>query len=190
MNIYENLLTFEGANFLLRGVQMQDADDLLKVYSDEKAVPFFNGDNCHGDDFHYTTIERMKEAIGFRLVSYENGYFVRWVIVCKKTNEAVGTIELFHRDDEAKDYDNCGLLRLDLRSDYEKADKIAEILTLSAKLTFDLFGDKLVTKVKANAIERLAAVKRLGFVLPKIALKGNEGEAFNDYYVLRSGDKQ
>ena len=185
MNVYENLITVESKNFTLRGVEMKDAEDLLKVYSDEKAVPFFNGDNCHGDDFHYTTLERMKEAIGFWLFSYEHGYFVRWAIVCKATNEAVGTIELFHRDDDIADYDNCGLLRLDVRSDYEKADAIAEILTLAAQLTFDLFGDKVVTKVKINATERLAAVKRLGFTLPKVALKGNEGEEFNDYYVLR-----
>ena len=51
MNVYENLQAFESENFLLRGVQMQDAEDLLKVYSDEKAVAFFNGDNCHGDNF-------------------------------------------------------------------------------------------------------------------------------------------
>lgn len=190
MNIYENLLTFESANFLLRGVTMADVEDLLKVYSDEKAVPYFNGDNCHGDDFHYTTLERMKEAIDFWLFSYDNGYFVRWAIVCKQTGEAIGTIELFHREDEVEDYDNCGLLRLDLRSDFEKTDVITEILTVVSRLTFDLFGDKVVTKVKANATERLAAVKQLGFVLPKIALKGNAGEIFDDYYVLRSGEKQ
>ena len=190
MNVYENLVTVEGKNFVLRGVVMEDASDLLKVYSDEKAVPFFNGDNCHGDDFHYTTLERMKEAIGFWLFSYENGYFVRWAIVSKATNEAVGTIELFRREDEMAEYDNCGLLRLDLRSDFEKADFIVEILTLAARLTFDLFGDKVVTKVKANATERLAAVKKLGFVLPKVALKGNAGELFDDYYVLRSGVKR
>ena len=58
MDVYKNLPAFASAHFLLRGVTMADAEDLLKVYSDEKAVPFFNGDNCHGDDFHYTTLER------------------------------------------------------------------------------------------------------------------------------------
>ena len=185
MNIYKNLLAFESANFLLRGVQMQDADDLLKVYSDEKAVPFFNGDNCHGDNFHYTTLERMKEAISFWLFSYDNGYFVRWSIVCKKTNEAIGTIELFHREDTVEEYDNCGLLRIDIRSDFEKADVLAEILSLITGFVFDLFGDKLVTKVKNNATERLAAITRLGFTHPQKVLKGNQGEVFDDYYVLK-----
>ena len=41
----------------------------------------------------------------------------------KETHEAIGTIELFHRD--AADYfTDCGLLRLDIRSDYEMSDKI------------------------------------------------------------------
>ena len=190
MNVYENLPTVESGNFVLRGVKVEDAQDLLKVYSDEKAVPFFNGDNCHGDDFHYTSLERMKEAIGFWLFSYDNGYFVRWAIVSKATNEAVGTIELFHREDEIADYDNCGLLRLDLRSDFENVCAITEILKLVAQLTFDLFGDKVVTKVKSNATERLEAVKKLGFVLPPKPLKGNAGELFDDYYVLRAGDKR
>lgn len=185
MNVYEHLPTVESKNFVLRGVVMQDAEDLLKVYSDLIAVPFFNGDNCHGDDFHYTTLERMKEAIGFWLFSYDNGYFVRWSIVSKATDEAIGTIELFHREDDIEEYDNCGLLRLDLRSDFEHSDAIAEILTLAAQLTFELFGDKVVTKVKNNATERLKAVEKLGYTLPKVALKGNQGEAFYDYYVLR-----
>ena len=185
MNVYEKLPTFESANFILRGVQIEDAQDLLKVYSDEKAVLFFNGDNCHGDDFHYTTLERMKEAISFWLFSYDNGYFVRWAIVCKLTGEAIGTIELFHRDDTVEDYDNCGLLRLDLRSDFEKTDVISELLLIIAQLTFELFGDKVVTKVKSNATERLAAIRGIGFSLPKIGLNGNQGEVFDDYYVLR-----
>ena len=185
MNIYENLQTFESANFLLRGVNAKDAEDLLKVYSDEQAVPFFNGDNCHGDDFHYTTLERMKEAIKFWLFSYDNGYFVRWSIVFKQTNEAIGTIELFHREDTIEEYDNCGLLRLDLRSDFEKADVITEILSLIAEFVFNLFGDKVVTKVWDNATERLAAIKRLGFKRPNVGLIGNQGEVFNDYYILR-----
>lgn len=185
MNIYKNLQSFESANFLLRGVQMKDAEDLLKVYSDEKAVLNFNGDNCHGDDFHYTTLERIKEAVSFWLFSYDNGYFVRWSVVCKKTNEAIGTIELFHREDTVEEYDNCGLLRLDLRSDFEKADLIEEILKLITEFVFDLFGDKVVTKVRSNAFERFAAITRLGFKRPEIALKGNQGEVFDDYYVLR-----
>ncbi len=100
MNIYEKLPVLESKNFILRGVKESDAEELLKVYSDEKAVPFFNGDNCHGDDFHYQTLQRMKQAVQFWVFSYEHGYFVRWAVVDKSNGCAVGTIELFHRDSE------------------------------------------------------------------------------------------
>ncbi len=184
MDVYKNLPEFESCNFKLRGVLAEDAQALLKVYSDEKAVPFFNGDNCHGDDFHYTTLKRMQEAISFWLWSYENGYFVRWAIVDKGCNEVIGTIELFRHEDKVSVYDNCGLLRLDLRSDYEKENVIDEILSLIIAPSYDMFGDKVVTKVKDFAFERLAAVKALGFTLPKEALRGQNGEIFNDYYIL------
>ena len=60
----------------------------------------------------------------------------------------------------------------------------------TAQLTFDLLGDKVVTRGKANATKRIAAVKKLGFVLPKNALKGNASEVFDYYYVLHSDGKR
>ena len=50
MNVYEKCPVLESENFLLRKVCLEDSDDLLKVYSDEKAVPFFNGDNNYRED--------------------------------------------------------------------------------------------------------------------------------------------
>lgn len=185
MDVYKNSPVLESENFIIREVRISDTYDLLQVYSDEKAVPFFNGDNCHGDDFHYTTKERMSEAIKFWQFSYDNGYFVRWSIVDKRLDAAVGTIELFHRDDTSPIYDNCGLLRLDLRSDYEKESIIKEILSVIMPAVYELFGDKVVTKVKFFATERLAAVKALGFVLPKEGFKLQNEEECRDYYVAK-----
>lgn len=79
----------------------------------------------------------MQEAISFWLWNYENGYFVRWSIIDKDADEVVGTIELFRHEDKVAVYDNCGLLRLDLRSDYEKRDVIAEILSLIIVPSYD-----------------------------------------------------
>ena len=56
-NVYEKCPSFEGDKYLLRLVTIDDAKDLLEVYSDKNAVPFFNSDNCNGDDFHYDTLE-------------------------------------------------------------------------------------------------------------------------------------
>ena len=77
MNPYETCPVYENENYLLRLVEPSDAADLLMVYSDEKAVPCFNGDNCHGDNFHYTSMERMESAIRFWLLAYEQKAFVR-----------------------------------------------------------------------------------------------------------------
>lgn len=76
--------------------------DMLKVYSDQLAVPFFYSDNCHGDIFHYVTIEQMKDAILFWIMENERKGFVRWSIIDKEKNIVIGTIELFHRERKPK----------------------------------------------------------------------------------------
>ena len=65
MNIYETCPTLKSERFILRLFQDEDCNDLLKVYSDKNALPFFNSDNCDGDNFYYATEERMAEAIRF-----------------------------------------------------------------------------------------------------------------------------
>ena len=162
----------------------EDKADLLKVYSDEKSVPFFNSDNCGGDDFYYTTEKRMEQAIEFWHWEYDRQGFVRWTIVSKETNEAVGTIELFHR--EAEDYfTNCGLLRLDIRSDYEITSEIVKILELIIEPAYVLFQcDKIATKAIDLAVERISALKRLGFKYSEEKLIGHDGTEYDSYYVL------
>lgn len=213
MNPYETCPVFENENYLLRLIEPADTQDLLLVYSDGKAVPFFNGDNCHGDDFHYTTLERMQGAVDFWCQAHKEGWFIRWVIIDKKANRpdcadsgtrqegntpdsadsavrnaggtAIGTIELFNR--EAEDYFNhCALLRLDLRSDYERADNIYDILSLIVPQTCEMFGSQMVaTKVPTFATERKAAVEKLGFTLSEEALVGvDDGKEYRNYYVL------
>ena len=184
-NPYEKCPIYENETYLLRLVEASDAPDLLRVYSDEKAVPFFNGDNCHGDDFHYTTSERMQSAIGFWLWAYQDKGFVRWAIVDKASGQAVGTIELFNR--RSSDYfDQCGLLRLDLRSDHERTDAIRDILSLIVPPAFELFGCRMVaTKIPPAAVQRKAAAEQLGFTLSEEKLiGGDDGKEYTDYYVL------
>ncbi len=108
----------------------------------------------------------------------------RWSIIDKATGEAVGTIEEFHR--AADDYfTNCGLLRLDLRSDYETAADIKSILALIVRPSFDLFGCAMVaTKAVPSAVERVAALTSLGFTARDEKLKGFDGALYGDYYAL------
>ncbi len=150
----------------MRKLEVRDTSDLLNVYSDEKAVPLFNSDNCNGDDFHYMSLERMQQAVEFWLWSYTNKYFVRFSIIDKRIQKVIGTIELFHRD--SKDYFNrCGLLRLDLKSDY------------------DLFDcDMVATKIPTFAGERKAAAVQNGFfATDKALVGGDDGKVYTNYYV-------
>ena len=158
--------SIEGENYLVRKLEVRDTSDLLSVYSDEKSVPLFNSDNCNGDDFHYTSLERMQHAVEFWLWSYTNKYFVRFSIIDTRIQKVIRTIELFHRD--SKDYFNrCGLLRLDLKSDY------------------DLFDcDMVATKIPTFAGERKAAAVQNGFfATDKALVGGDDGKVYTNYYV-------
>lgn len=185
INVYEKFPVMENDRFLLRALNGEkDVEDLLKVYSDERAVPLFNSDNCNGDDFHYETPERMKKAIEFWQYSYEHGYFVRWAVVDKDSGEAVGTIELFNR--QAEDYfNNCGLLRLDLRSDHENEACIQSILELLIPNVKEMFGcDMIATKAVAAADKRIRVLERLKFQLSEKCITGQDGTRYDSYYEL------
>lgn len=183
-NVYEKCPVLENEKFRLRLIRDEDAKDLLKVYSDEKAVPIFNSDNCHGD-FHITTLEAMKETIYYWLLEYERAGFVRWTVVDKESDEAVGTIELFHR--ESQDYFNsCGLLRLDLRSDYEEKESILKILSVITEPTYELFDCTMIaTKAIPAATERIAALSEMGFGLTEEKLVAPDGKEYTDYWIRR-----
>ncbi len=189
VDVYKNCPEYENEDYLVRMVCQEDRMDLLKVYSDKRAVPFFNSDNCGGDDFYYTTESRMEQAIDYWLFEYNREGFVRWTIVSKATDEAIGTIELFHRD--ADDYfTNCGLLRLDIRSDYEITSEIIKILRLIMEPAYGLFHcDKIATKALPSAAERIVALKNLGFIRSEEKLIGHDGTKYDSYFVLRKNQR-
>lgn len=181
-DVYEKCPVLENDSYLLRLVEIKDASDLLKVYSDEKAVLYFNSDNCNGDKFFYKTLERVQEAIKYWLWEYERRGFVRWSIIDKNSDEVVGTIELFNR--ASKDYFNeCGILRLDLRSDYEEENSIARILTIIIPTVYELFNcSMLATKAVPFAAERIKALKHMEFNKSEHKLVGHDGTEYCDYW--------
>lgn len=186
INPYEKCPVYENENYLLRMVDASDASDLLLVYSDPKAVPYFNSDNCGGDDFYYTSLERMQRAVEYWLWEYRREGFVRWTISDKNISRAVGTIELFNR--RSDDYFNdCGLLRLDLRSDYEREENIFEILSLIIPSVFELFECRIIaTKIPPFASERKSAAERLGFAASgEKLIGGHDKKIYTDYFVLQ-----
>jgi ribosomal-protein-alanine N-acetyltransferase len=167
INIYEKCITLQNTNITLRQTKLEDAEELLKCYSDEKAVPFFNADNCNGDNFHYKTIERMEQAIDFWDSSYKNRWFVRWTIIYKETKEIIGTIEMFNRCEKHEYtgvYGIHGILRIDLQSNYEVAEVIESILSIASKEFGSLFAvEYIATKALPEARERIKALKKMGY---------------------------
>ena len=156
-NVYEKCPSFENEKWLLRLVMKEDSDDLMEVYGEKAALPFFNSDNCHGDNFYYPTKEKMDSAIDFWIYSYNEKFFVRWAIIDKFTSKAVGTIEMFHRDPNG-DFGHVGLIRIDL-------------------------GSEIISKVPIYAVERVQAFSDYGFEKSDICLiGGNDKYAYNGYW--------
>ena len=184
MDIYERCPEFTSTRFHLRQVRMEDWEDLLKVYSDPAAVPIFNSDNCTGD-FYMTREEDMKACIDFWLREYGMRYYIRWSVVDRASGEAVGTIELFHRTAEDF-YNHVGLLRLDLRSDYETGEAITEILSALLPQAFELFScEWIATKIPPCAAVRRETLTGMGFCASQELLYGHDGRAYGDYYILK-----
>ena len=185
-DIYNNCPSFEDDKYLLRFVEEKDADDLLEVYSDKNALPFFNSDNCDGDIFYYPTKGKMLDAIKFWLTSYETRWFVRFTIIDKAASKAIGTVELFNRtSDDA--FNGDGVLRLDVGSAYEKESVLYHIMSLIVPPAFELFDcNEIITKVPNYAVERIKAVQRLGFTKSEEFLIGtHDGYAYNGYWTIR-----
>lgn len=186
MDIFENCPVLENDNFTVRLIEENDTDDLLSVYSDKNALPFFNSDNCNGSNFYCASKEDMANSIKFWLIEYhENRGFVRFTIIDKKKSKAIGTIEMFKRQSDDY-YNNCGLLRLDLKSDYEKSEIIYDILSLIIKPFYEWFECTVIaTKAAVYAIERIDALKKMNFVKSDEPLVGfQKNTLYTDYWII------
>ena len=175
MNIYETCPVLESEKFIIRLFQDSDCDDLLKVYSDKNALPFFNSDNCDGDNFYYSTKERMADAIGLWHMSYENGWFIRMSIVDKLVKSVIGTVELCVRVSE-DEFNNMGILRVDVRSDYEQEELLYDVFRLVTPKVEEMLGCKgVLTKAPIYAVERIKAIQQVGFTKSEHLLIGKTG---------------
>lgn len=187
MNVYDECPVLENDKFKIRLMEEADADDLFKVYSDKQALPYFNSDNCNGTNFYCEKIEYVKESIKYWLLEYyENRGFVRFSIVDKQKHQVIGSVEMFRR--ESKDsYNQCGLLRVDVRSDYEKTESLYEIFSIIVEPFYGLFKCSCIaTKGALYAVERIEALKKMNFVKTQEPIKGQKpDEIYRDYWIRR-----
>ena len=63
MDVYEKCRSLKSDRFLLLLVRQEDAEDFLHVYSDRNTLPFFNSDNCHGDNFFIRILKECRKPL-------------------------------------------------------------------------------------------------------------------------------
>ena len=189
MDIFEKCPALENEKLLVRLIRDQDAEDLLQVYGDKFALPFFNSDNSHGSNFYCRSMEDMANTLKYWLMEYhEYKGFVRFSVIDKTQGRAVGTIEMFNR--RAGDYyDNCGILRLDLARSHEETAFICDVLALVTEPFYDWFAcPKIATKAAVYAVDRIEALRKAGFVRSEEPLVGDHNIAYYDYWVIEKAD--
>lgn len=175
MEIFDIEPVFESAHFLLRPVELADAADLLRCYSDEEAVARMNADNCTST-FLLKTPEEMTECIRFWRSGGQRAQYIRFAVVDKGDGRAVGTCELFPRE-KLGPLKNVGLIRLDLMSDYEAEEPLRELFSLFHR---EFYGSLryLMTKAPAAAAIRRELLRAWGYA----AVKSRKVLPFDGYW--------
>ena len=170
---------YNSDHFRLRLVSMDDAEDLFLCYSDPQAQEIFNSDNCTSD-FKCSTIEHMRAYMEGWLDAYKNRGFIRYSIIDKKTDKAIGTIEIFGGPLGGKRTE-FGVLRIDIRYEYENEEALAELFRISDSFFYDVNTEQFITKAIPEAVHRINALTQNGYVP---TLMGDGGER-KHYYMKR-----
>jgi RimJ/RimL family protein N-acetyltransferase len=159
-NPYINCPQFDTERFHLRQVRMEDAEELLCFYGDLSEWMFY-GNEMSNSIFasRHATLEEMRKCIAVWLDEYRNKYYIRFSVIDKTTQKAIGTIEVF--DNAGKD---DSYLHIDLSSPYENQSYISELLMLADKELFKIFNIKnLLIQAIPSTKERIAALQAFGY---------------------------
>lgn len=82
-------------------------------------------------------------------------------------------------------FNNMGILRVDVRSDYEQQDILDEIFSLITPRLEEMLGCKgILTKAPIYAIERIKAIQKVGFTKSEHMLIGKNGYAYDGYWTI------
>jgi len=161
MNPYKQCPTYETQSFIIRLVKEEDAQDLLSCYSDPKAQALFNIDGFP-HDCKFNSSEEMLKYIKFWLKEYAQEAYVRFSIIEKSTNKAIGTIEMFGMVGRYKT--DPGILRVDIASVYENEVYLKEIFDICITNFHSLFEVKTITtKAPPIATTRIQVLHEAGF---------------------------
>lgn len=157
-NIYEKCPVYETESFNLRIVKLEDAEALLACYSDKENVKKLNSDYCTSD-FYYSTVEEMEQCIRFWLEEYKKQYYVRFALIPKSMNQAIGTVEIFGGD--------YGVLRVDMAQKYDNEQYFNEIIHLAVDTFIDDFGIGSIKIKTSNIPSKINCLEKIGFIPSK-----------------------
>ena len=76
-----------------------------------------------------------------------------------------------------------GILRVDVRSDYETENKLYALFSLITPKVEKMLGCKgVITKTPIYAVERIKVIQKAGFTKSKHLLIGKTGYAYDGYW--------
>lgn len=179
MDVFSVCPEYETQYFKIRKLKEEDANELFLCYSDPKAARFFNGDCC-GDDFYYTDKDKFRECVEYWLNRYEAQDFVRWSIQDKETESLIGTVEVCPSLKYAVDGKMMGILRIDLKSEYERWLVLKELMdVLVCHIYEDFEVVSIIMKIQKDAVGRQKLLKEYQFVNAKEECN----ISLEDYYI-------
>lgn len=181
--VYDFCPKLDSEHFKYQYVTSFDVDGMVRLYSDEKTVKLCNFDNINENCFEFYDKAAVIRLVRFWQNHFRTREFLRYTVIDIKSDEPVGSLEMFRRmtDDE---YLYCCMLRIDLLSKYEHANYIEEILSTIMEpmlLVFDCY--KMATKILPRSKARKLAIERLDFDMTPKKLIGIDGEEYDNYYM-------
>ena len=179
MDVFTVCPEYKTEHFKIRKLGAGDAEGLFPCYSDLEAARYFNGDCC-GDDFYYTDKEKFRGCVEYWLSRYEARDFVRWSVLDKETGLLIGTLEVCPSLKYAVDGRKMGILRIDLKSEYERWLVLKELMDV---LIWHIYEDfevaSIIMKIQKDAGERQKLIKEYQFV----DAKEECNISLEDYYI-------
>lgn len=181
-NLFINCPVYEAEQLRFRKVSLEDTQQLFQVYKDPITLAHMNNDNC-GGKWPCHSPEVVRAGIQGWEREYDERFYIRWTIVNTLTQECIGTLELAPYPNTTRFFDGqcqSGILRVDVKSDLEKAEIFQAIFKMSIKhmfLDFDL--QYILTKCRPEESQRRIGL-RLSNYLP---LEDKQFISYPDYHI-------
>ena len=143
--VFKEFPVIETKRIRLRKMTSEDAEELLKFYSNEKVYRYT-------DWYGPETLERSREVIDIWNKAFDDGWIMRFAIADKATDKIIGTIYL--NDFEGKRAE----IGYELSEDYWRQGIMSEAIKEMLSLGFNQFG---LMRIQAFVCEENTASREI-----------------------------